>query len=308
MAKHPTLLQHFRSFAYQNSIKNFDTALEYFSVFGGTGWSVDTTKSIEELIEEKILKNYEPIHSSITRYTHENVVYHRVLSLIAQGVEYEEDAFKKARVGKDRGKDAIDYLEMKSLLKFDLSVKDPKDKSARKSDRVLFNLPFMRFWFAFISPNYQGISSRDYEEFFQKWQQAKGNFHILLSNLLMRELVVQSFSKDIVDDPIVSIGSYYDKSRYIELVATRESGKVLAGACKYSKEPAKANMLETLKSKCKSAELDATEYILFSKNGFIDEVVKSKEKSVKLLSSSNLATLLNDLSKEDLLTYKNKRY
>ena len=308
MAKHPTLLQHFRSFVYQNSIKDFDTALAYFTVFGGTGWSIDTTKSIEELIENKILCNYEQIHNSITRYTHENVVYHRLLSIIAHGVEYEEEAFKKARVGKDRGKDAIDYLEMKSLLKFDLSVKEPKDKSARKSDRVLFNLPFMRFWFAFISPNYQGVSSGDFSEFFQKWQQAKGNFHILLSNLLMRELVVQSFSKDIADDAIESIGSYYDKSTYIELVATKESGKVLAGACKYSKEPAKANMLETLKSKCKSAELDVSEYILFSKNGFTDEVEKNKGENIKLLSTTQLPSLLKDLSKDDLLTYKNKRY
>ena len=37
MSKHPTLLQHFRSFAYQNNIREFDKALEYFTVFGGTG-------------------------------------------------------------------------------------------------------------------------------------------------------------------------------------------------------------------------------------------------------------------------------
>ena len=52
MSKRPTLLQHFRSFAYQNNIKDLDKALEYFSVFGGTGWSVDTSKSLDELIEE----------------------------------------------------------------------------------------------------------------------------------------------------------------------------------------------------------------------------------------------------------------
>ena len=308
MAKHPTLLQHFRSFAYQNSIKDFDTALAYFTVFGGTGWSIDTTKSIEELIENKILCNYEQIHNSITRYTHENVVYHRLLSIIAHGVEYEEEAFKKARVGKDRGKDAIDYLEMKSLLKFDLSIKDPLEKSARKSDRVLFNLPFMRFWFAFVSPNYQSISSGDFSEFSQKWHQVKGNFHILLSNLLIRELVNQSFTQEWADDPIVSIGSYYDKSTYIELLATRKSGKILAGACKYSEAAAKPNMLDTLKSRCESAKLDVIDYVLFSKNGFTDEVEKNKGENIKLLSTTQLPSLLKDLSKDDLLTYKNKRY
>jgi len=31
MAKHPTLLQHFRSFAYQNNIKDFDADLGIFT-------------------------------------------------------------------------------------------------------------------------------------------------------------------------------------------------------------------------------------------------------------------------------------
>jgi hypothetical protein len=82
MAKHPTLLQHFRSFAYQNNIKDFDVALEYFAVFGGTGWDVDASKSLATLIEEKVLSNYETLHESMTRYTHNNGLYHMVLSII----------------------------------------------------------------------------------------------------------------------------------------------------------------------------------------------------------------------------------
>ena len=83
MSKRPTLLQHFRSFAYQNNIRDFEKALEYFTVFGGTGWSVDASKSLDELIEEKVLRNYEPLHKSMTRYTHNNPVYHKLLSLVA---------------------------------------------------------------------------------------------------------------------------------------------------------------------------------------------------------------------------------
>ena len=308
MAKHPTLLQHFRSFAYQNNIKDFDTALEYFTVFGGTGWDVDVSKSLDGLIEEKILGNYEPIHNSITRYTHGNALYHMLLSIIALGEEYEDGVFKKARVGRDKGEEAMDYLAMKSLLKFDLSVEKPLHESDGKSDRILFDLPFMRFWFAMVSPNYKSISSGDFSEFSQKWQQLKGNFSILLSNLLVRELVTQSFAQKFADDPIVSIGSYYDKHTHIELLAKRKSGKLLAGACKYSQKPAKPNMLETLKQKCKKAELDISDYVLFSKNGFDPEVEEMKEGNVTLLSATHLSSLLDDLSKDDLLAYKNKKY
>ena len=308
MSKHPTLLQHFRSFAYQNNIKDFDKALEYFTVFGGTGWSVDVSKSVEVLIEEKILSNYEPLHKSMTRYTHNNPVYHKLLSIVALGVEYEHDAFKKVKIGIDRGEEAIDYLEQKSLLKFDLSVEKPLEKIHAKSDRVLFTLPFMRFWFAMISPNYKSISEGNFSEFKDKWHKLRDNFSILLSNLLVRELVKQSFSEKLADDPIISIGSYYDKQTYIELLATIKSGNMLAGACKYSKEPAKINMLNTLKEKCQKSELSISNFILFSKNGFSSEVLDSEDKNIMLLSKEHLTSLLDNLTKDDLLVYSNRKY
>lgn len=308
MSKRPTLLQHFRSFAYQNNIKDFDKALAYFTVFGGTGWDVDASKSLDGLIEEKILRNYEPLHKSMTRYTHNNPVYHRLLSLVALGVEHEHEAFKKAKIGRDRGEESIDYLEKKSLLKFDHSVEKPLKEGAGKSDRVLFELPFMRFWFAAISPYYQSISGGDFSEFAQKWNQLKGNFSILLSNLLVRELVKQSFAEKFAEDPIVSIGSYYDKQVYIEILAIRRSGKMLAGECKYSKEAAKINMLNTLKEKCKKAELNIADYVLFSKNGFSSELEEIKDEEITLLSQRHLVSLLDNLTEEDLSVYKNKKY
>jgi len=308
MSKHPTLLQHFRSFAYQNNIRDFDTALEYFTVFGGTGWSVDTSKSLDTLIEEKVLRNYEPIHKSMTRYTHNNPVYHMLLSIVALGVEHEHDAFKKAKIGRDKGEEAMDYLEKKSLLKFDFSVEKPLNESDGKSDRVVFRLPFMRFWFALISPHYKSISEGDFSEFTQKWHQLKTNFSILLSNLLVQELVKHSFAEKFADDPIVSIGSYYDKHTHIEILAKRKSGKMLAGACKYSKDDAKINMLISLKEKCQKAELNVSDYILFSKNGFSSEIKQITDTEITLFSQEHLFTLLDNLSNEDLLVYKNKKY
>ncbi len=308
MSKHPTLLQHFRSFAYQNDISDLDKALEYFAVFGGTGWEVDVSRSVEVLIEEKILRHYTPLHQSMIRYTHGNPVYHRLLSIIALGTEHEHDAFKKAKIGRDRGEEAIDYLEKKSLLRFDLSVEDPIKEHERISDRLLFRLPFMRFWFAAISPCYQSISAGDFGEFEQKWQQLKRNFSIVLSNLLIRDLVVQHRQDTCADDPIVTIGSYYDKQTRIELLAKHRSGKLLAGACKYSQKPAQHNMPDTLQEKCQKASLGIEEYVLFSNNGFAAEVHTLEKNTMVLLSREHLSSLLDDLTEEDLLAYKNKKY
>lgn len=308
MSKRPTLLEHFRSFAYQNTIKDFDKALEYFTIFGGTGWDVDTSKSVDTLIKEKILSNYELIHNGITRFTHGNALYHMLLSIIALGVNHEDAVFKKARVGRDKGEEAMDYLEMKSLLRFDSSVEKPLKSSDIKSDRMFFELPFMRFWFATVSPYYKTISTKDFSEFEEKWSQLRGNFSILLSNLLVLELVKQTFATKYVNDPIVSIGSYYDKHVQIEILAIRKSGKMLAGECKYSKNEAKSNTITLLKEKCDKAELDIEDYVLFSKNGFDSEVEEMKDASVTLLSQSHLPSLLDNLSQDDLLVYKNKKY
>jgi len=308
MSKRITLLQHFRSFAYQNNIRDFDKALEYFTVFGGTGWDIDMSKSVDTLIKEKVLANYESIHNGITRFTHGNALYHLLLSIIALGESHEDAVFKKARVGRDKGEEAMDYLEMKSLIKFDSSVEKPLKSSDGKSDRVFFVLPFMRFWFAAVSPYYKSVSAGDFSEFEEKWGQIKGNFSILLSNFLVLELVKETFASKFADDPIVSIGSYYDKQVQIEILAIRKSGKMLAGECKYSQKEAKINMINTLKEKCQKAELNIEDYVLFSKNGFSTELEQMKDEKLTLLSQGHLSSLLDNLSKDDLLVYKNKKY
>ena len=83
---------------------------------------------------------------------------------------------------------------------------------------------------------------------------------------------------------------------------------MLAGECKYSKDEAKINMLNSLKEKCQKSELNIADYVLFSKNGFSSKVLQMKDAEVTLLSHSHLSSLLDDLSKDDLLVYTNKKY
>ena len=69
MSKPPSILKEFRSFCYQNNIEDFERAVEYFSVFGGTGWYIDMSKPLDILIEEKILKNYRHQNKNIESST-----------------------------------------------------------------------------------------------------------------------------------------------------------------------------------------------------------------------------------------------
>jgi hypothetical protein len=308
MAKNPTLLQHFRSFCYQNNATDFEQAVEYFSVFGGMGWNIDFSRSIDDLIEEKVLRNYRYIHGDIAHTTKSKPVYHALLSAIASGDRREHSAFKKANVKREEGEEAIDWLVKSDLLIFDRSVEKPLKEEEGNSDKLLFVQPFMRFWFACISPYYKGIKEGDYKEVKEHWSRMRSEFSNLIYDQLVFEMLKKSFKDAFEGDPIVSIGGYWDKNVEIDILIKRKSGEMIAGATKYSKSKANKNELTKLKEKCAQAQLDVDTFVLFSKNKFSSELKKEKGEKLQLFSLRNLTGLIADLSEKDLIEYTNKKY
>jgi len=307
-SNHPSLLAQFRSFCYQNKMTDFESAVEYFAVFGGMGWSVDMTKPLDELIEKKVLNNYRYIHGDLTKITHSKPTHHAMLTAIATGDRREYSAFKKVNIGREDGEEVIDFLIKDGFLKLDRSVEKPVDEKDDASDKLLFVAPFMRFWFAVVSPTYKSIKEGDYTEVKRRWDGMKAEFTTLIYHQLVLELVELSFKEEFEGDAIVSIGSYYDKNVEIDILAKRKSGKLLAGSCKYSKQKANKSELTKLKENCAKAELEVETFVLFSKNKFSSELKKEKGENVRLFSLRNLAKLIDNLSDDDLLVYTNKKY
>jgi len=308
MAKNPTLLQHFRSFCYQNNATDFEQAVEYFTVFGGMGWSVDFSKSIDTLIEEKVLRNYRYIHGDIAHTTKSKPIYHALLSAIASGDRREFSAFKKANVKREEGEEAIDWLIKKGVLVFDRSVEKPLTEADANSDKLLFLQPFMRFWFACVSPYYKGIKEGDYSEMKRHWSSIRSEFSDLIYDQLVFEMLKKSFKDAFEGDPIVGIGGYWDKHVEIDILIKRKSGEMIAGVTKYSKSKANKSELTKLKEKCAQAQLDVDRFVIFSKNKFSSEFKKEKGENLQLFSLRNLTGLMADLSEKDLLEYTNKKY
>ena len=308
MSKHPTLLEQFRSFCFQNNTNDFEKAVEYFSVFGGMGWRVDFSKSVEALIEEKILENYRYIHGDIAKLTQSNPTYHSLLSAIATGDRREHSAFKKANLKREEGEEAIDSLIGYGILTFDKSVEKPVDEKDANSDKLLFTQPFMRFWFSLISPYYKSIRNGEYKEMKDHWMHAKNNFSEIIYEKLIMEVIKKRFKDDPNGGYIANIGSYWDKNTQVDILAKRKSGKLIAGMCKYSKSKANKSDLTKLKEKCLQAELNVDTFVIFSKNKFSSELKKEKGDKIKLLSLRNMSVLLDDLSSTDLLVHTNKKY
>jgi len=308
MSKHPTLLEQFRSFCFQNAVTDFEKAVEYFSVFGGMGWKVNMFKPLDELIEEKVLENYRYIHGDITQITQSNPTYHSLLTALATGDRREHSAFKKANLKREEGEEAIDFLIENGLLVFDKSIEKPVDEKDGNSDKLLFTQPFMRFWFSSVSPYYKSIREGDYKEMKEHWNHMQHSFSDLIYDQLVMELMKKSFKDDPKGGYIASIGSYWDKNVEIDILAKRKSGKMIAGVCKYSKSKANKSELTKLKEKCAQAELEVDTFVIFSKNKFSSELKKEKGEKVKLFSLRNLTSLIDDLNEKDLLIHTNKKY
>ena len=304
MSKTPTLLQQFRSFCFQNNATNLEDAIEYFSVFGGMGWRVDMSRPLEQLIEEKVLKNYRYIHADITEVTKSNPVDHKIMTALAQGDRREFSAIKKARLTKEEGENSIDFLIDNHLLILDKSVELPVKDSDKVSNKLLFAQPFLRFWFATISPNYKGIKEGKYDEFNVKWNSTKQGF----SDLIYTQLVMELVRKNHQEDPIIQIGSYWDTQVDIDILAKTKSGKMTAGSCKHTKKKANKSELSRLKSDVLKAELEVESFVFYSKNKFSQELKKEKGANIQLFSLKSIGNLLEGLSKEDLLVHTNKRY
>lgn len=308
MSKNPSLLAQFRSFCYQNKATDFEKAVEYFAVFGGMGWNVDMSKSLEELIETKVLNNYRYIHGDLTKITHSKPTYHAMLTAIATGDRREHSAFKKVNISREEGEEIIDYLIKDGFLIFDKSVEKPVNEADGISDKLLFITPFMRFWFAIVSPTYKSIKEGEYAEVKLRWQQFKSEFVTLIYYQLILELIEHSFKEEFEGDAIESIGSYYDKNVEIDILVKRKSGQILAGACKYGKQKANKSELTKLKEKCQKSELDVDTFVIFSKNKFSSELKKEQGENLRLFSLRNLSILMDNLTSNDLLEYTNKKY
>ena len=304
MAKHPTLLEQFRSFYFQNNPVDMEQAIKYFSVFGGMSWKVDMDVPLEELIETKVLNNYRYIHGDITKITESDRHSHLLLSGIAMGDRRTHSALKKARISRSDGEYAMENLFERGLLEAEYSLESPPNGDDNIDEKLNFTAPFMRFWFSFVSPYFKGIRDGDYKESKERFINREQEFSELVFSKLAMEVMKKSFK----EDPITEIGSYWDRNTEIDILAKTKSGKIVAGICKNSKSKANKTELTKLKEQCEKAELTADINVVISKNGFSNELKNLKGAELRLFALKNFKSLVEDLNEIDFIECTGKRY
>ncbi|SKB24770.1 DUF234 domain-containing protein [Malaciobacter marinus] len=267
------------------------TAVNYFAVFGGLDVKIDTSKPLRTLIIRHILDEYYEIQESIEKLTQNNAPYHKILTGLALGDRRTTTAFKRADVDYDEGIETISNLAHLGILTKETPVDFVQSEKIRneKLNKLLFTTPFLRFWFAFVSPLYRGIAKEEYDESFERFNNYQLEFMHLIFEQLSHEFIKSAFA----DDEIENIGRYWDEDKNdLDLIAKTKSGKILIGSCKYTNTKVKKNELNRLHAICEKLEIVPDCTVLFSKSGFSNELKAEKGNALKLYTVKSLKALI----------------
>lgn len=266
------------------------TAVNYFAVFGGLDIKVDTSKPLGTLITRHILTQYDKIQAHIQKLTKNDGIYHKILTGVALGDRRVSTTFKRASLEYEEDFESLEDLEELKLIKKQEPIKllDTHVKLSNKNTKLLFSTPFLRFWFAFVSPLYKGISKNSYDEFFEKFS----NYQMQFMDLIFEQLC-EEYLKLFYKDKIVTIGSFWNETKEeLQIVAKTKEDKTIVALSKYNNSKMKTSQLNQLKDSCSSLGVKSDIFVLFSKNGFSNELKAQKSEELKLFTVKSLKALI----------------
>lgn len=288
-----TLQEQFSLFCNKNGISNMEQAVEYFAVFGGLeDVQINTNIPIEDLITEFILDDYKYLRNIVADVATSDPLLHAILSGIAMGDRRTNSSFKRANVSFKTGMECVEELVDLSVLSSESSLIHLSNQRnyPEIAKKLIFRTPFLRFWFAFISPIFKGIRDGNYEEFYAQFQNRKTEFFQGAFEQLCREFLKLQFTDE---NRLSLLGSYWDNNTTIDLVAKTNNGQIIAGSCKYTNAKLKKSVLNTLKEDTKKVQLPVDIFVLFSKSGFSSELKNSKSEELKLYTAKSLKALIS---------------
>lgn len=207
-------------------------------------------------------------------------MYHTILSAIALGDGKLHSVYKRSSVSDQVGDNAVEDLVEKGIIKV--------TKVKGSDDRLYFSTPFLRFWFAFVSPLFKGIRDGDYKEVQERWENKKNEFFqeafVRLSHELLR--------KTLKEKQIMKISQYYDETNNFEIYANTKDKKIILGSVKYTNNKVKKSELTKLQTQAQKAEFDVDTFVIISKKGFSSELKSQKGEKLKLFTLKNFKSLV----------------
>jgi hypothetical protein len=297
---HTHLLEQFRLFYFKNYPDDMEMQIEYFAVFGGLDIDIDITNPISLLIEKHILENFYFYNEKIRQLTQGNKYNKRLLRALAVGDRKIFSAFNRANLNNLNGGQALEHLEKKGVVQIEYSREEParslqpKGKLKREiarhriSHKVLFNQPFIRFWFYFVSPYIKDIQKGYFVDFLENFEKKQNTY----TSLVFEELSEILLNYHLRDSQILSSGSYWDRNVEIDILTVTKDEKVYVAECKWKNHKVNKKELHKLEKKCEKLDLIPNQIAFFSKRGFSKELLQMQSKDLALYSSEDFKVLV----------------
>lgn len=156
-------------------------------------------------------------------------------------------------------------------------------------DKLFFTLPFLRFWFAFVSPLFKGVRDGNFSEVRERWEAYENEFvHLPFTQL--SHAVIRKMRGD---DFIMEISQYWKNDGIaLDIYAKTKAKKRLVGSCKYTNNKIKKSELTRLITITKEADISYDGVIIVAKKGFSKELKAKKSENIQLLTLQNFKILV----------------
>lgn len=296
----------FRDFFHRNLPNDMEQCIELFSIFGGMDIAIDTDQPLEQLLIRHILEPFEDHYRTIHEPINDDSLYERLLHAIAIGDRRQDSAYRRARIGRERGAEAFEHLRHCHYLILERSREVPPIKTHPKqkfkkeiehhkiSHKFRFATPFLRFWFAFVFPFESHIRTGNFTPFMDHfethWNAFVGFTFEELCNIYIDEILTERF-----DDQLSDSGSYWDREVEIDLLCETVNGETWVGECKWTNHKLNQKELHKLEEKCTLTNIVADKILLFTKRGFSNELLARRKKKIYCFDAEALEVLTHRL-------------
>ncbi len=276
---------------------NTRQCMSVYAVLGGVPslWrAFDKSLSVEQNIIDKIIRRDGPLHgralAEIAERLREPAVYHTILTRMAAGDDKLNDIH--ASTGYSRAKISV-YLN--NLLELEIAGKvysaevQGKDNARKGIYRIDNHL--IAFWFRFIFPNLSQVELLKPAGFYEKYiRDGMRSFEAPFFKNVCREFMTLMARSGSLPIKVGDIGSWSGKIGDIDILATDDKGRNIAGVCCWDKDIVTIEDYEWLLFCLKMAKVKGDYVYLFSGGGFDDELrsMASVEENLKLIDPSML--------------------
>ena len=272
-----------------------------YSILGGIPYYLlqfDGGKGIEDNIIRGILSKGSVLYSEteflMRQEFRETSVYNAIIKAVAFGNTRLNDIYNATGIEKAK---LSAYLS--ALVETGIVLREfPASVGVRQTalrERGLYKLSdcFFRFYYTFCFPYLSSLEQGGAEAVCKKIIGPRLDEYASLSfEEICREYVARKNAALALGAFYAGVGRWWNKSDEIDVFASSADGKnILLGECKFRKSPFDMHDFNSLRAKYTASGGAEVEYMLFSRSGFDDRLVKLSEDdpAISLVDAEELA-------------------